>query len=145
MQPPEGSGALVGAAQEVPPLPDRGRDKLPADPNSGKEERQIDLDGRQSHNIRRVAGYGALVIAAVLYVAGLYAAYELLRNAHVAYLWHVALAILIPLFTVPTVLMIAVLRAVAAKPHSDDNMPTSMAEALGRLIEKALERLGGSK
>lgn len=109
------------------------------------ERNQLEKDGSQSHNIRRVAAYGALVLAFVLYMGGLAAIALFLglfpnRPRVDAGMWHIVVATLVALFTVPTVLIIAVLKT-SAGLKAEDSMPASFQEALGKMIEKLVDKI----
>lgn len=110
------------------------------------ERNQLEKDGAQGHNIRRVAAYGALIVAIVLYAAGLFSIAMFLgllpdlAPAATGDKWHIVVAVLAPLFTVPTVLLISALRA-AASTRQEDVAPASVQEAVGGLVTKVLEKM----
>jgi hypothetical protein len=54
---------------------------------------------------------------------------------------HIVVAILIALFTVPTVLVIAILRVTS--PAQDSELPTTAHEAIGKMVEKAVDKFLG--
>lgn len=115
---------------------------------SERERNQIEKDGSQSHRIRRWAAYGGIGFAFVLYVAGLFAIGLFLglfpgchKGADPA-MWHIVIAVLVPLFTVPTVLLIAILRTSTPSPNTE--LPASSHEALGKWIEKVVDKIGGN-
>lgn len=76
----------------------------------GEKGRKLD------HNLRSIAGYGALVLALMMYAAGLAAIgiflglVPAIAPAAKADQWHIVVAVLVALFSVPTFLVIAVLR-----------------------------------
>lgn len=112
---------------------------------SGPDERkQFEKDGSQSHNVRRVAAYGGLLVATILYGAGLYAIAVFLGvwpgSVRVtADMWHIVVATLITLFTVPTVLVIAILKVTS--PVQESELPATVHEAMGKMVEKAMDKL----
>lgn len=111
------------------------------------ERNQIEKDASQSHNIRRLAAYGGLVFVGVLYVAGLVAIaifLDLIPGQpckQQATEWHTVVAVLIPLFTVPTALVIVILK-VTSSPQSSE-LPTTAYEAMGKMIEKIVDKICG--
>lgn len=137
-----------GASQPIPPV-------VPAKSRSGlfswferDERNQLEKDGAQSHRVRRIAAYGGLIVACVLYLAGLVAiALVLGLLSHLGFervdadMWHIVVAVLVALFTVPTVLVIAILKVTS--PNQSTEMPTSVYEALGKMVEKAIDKITG--
>jgi hypothetical protein len=108
------------------------------------ERKQFEKDGSQSHNVRRVAAYGGLFVATILYAAGLYAIAIFLgvlpgSERVEADMWHVVVATLITLFTVPTVLVIAILKVTS--PSQESELPATVHEAMGKMVEKAMDKL----
>ncbi len=138
-------GATEGATQIVPTVPPIsknwkfwGREK--------DERNQLEKDGSQSHNIRRIAAYGAIIFAAALYLAGVGAIALFLglipsTTAATPEMWHIVVAVLIALFTVPTVLIVAVLRVTS--PTQSTELPTTVHEALGKMLEKIVDKVTG--
>lgn len=138
-----GAPITSGATQIVPPIT----------PPSAKwwqfglerdERKQIEKDGSQSHNVRRLAAYGGVGIAAVLYLAGLgaIALFIGLIPGHVrvdSSMWHIVVAVLVALFTVPTVLVIAILKVTS--PSHASELPTTAHEALGKMFEKFVDKI----
>lgn len=113
-------------------------------PFAEDERKQFEKDGSQSHNVRRVAAYGGLLIATILYAAGLYSIAVFLgvfpgSERVEAEMWHIVVATLITLFTVPTVLVIAILKVTS--PAQDSELPTTAHEAIGKLFEKFVEKI----
>lgn len=127
-----------------PPLPPV---QPPATPSAFAKAEQdfFQKNLQQSFNIRRLAGYGGLFFCAALYLAGLLAVAIFLglwpgippvdKDR-----WHIVVAIVVPLFTVPTVLLLAVLRTVTVKPANDE-VPASVHEALGQMLSKLFDKL----
>jgi hypothetical protein len=112
-------------------------------PFAEDERKQFEKDGSQSHNVRRWAAYGGLIVAIILYAAGLYAIAFFLGVLPGAVkvtpdMWHIVVAILIALFTVPTVLVIAILKVTS--PAQDGELPTTVHEAIGKMVEKAVDK-----
>jgi len=110
------------------------------------ERKQFEKDGSQSHNVRRVATYGGLFVAIILYTAGLFVIAVFLGlwpgSVKIASdMLHIVVAILIALFTVPTVLVIAILRVTS--PAQDSELPTTAHEAIGKMVEKAVDKFLG--
>ena len=56
-------------------------------------------------------------------------------------MWHIVVAVLVALFTVPTVLVIAILKVTS--PNQSTEMPASVYEALGKMVEKAIDKITG--
>jgi uncharacterized membrane protein len=109
------------------------------------DRNQIERDSSQSHNIRRIVAYGAMTMVLVMYVAGLFAIGYFLGLTPFAKpvsadLWHIVVAVLVALFTVPTVLAISVMRLAAARP---EEVPKTVHEWLGKVAEKGVEKLMG--
>lgn len=110
------------------------------------ERGQLEKDGSQRHNVRRLAAYGGIIFAGILYLAGLLAIAFFLgvlppHKPATADMWHIVVAVLVALFTVPTVLVIAVLRVTG--PQADEGLPVTAHEAMGKMIEKAVDKLCG--
>ena len=132
-----------GAAAEIPPVevsPQVGAAEL-------SEGLQLDHNARRlDHGMRRLAGYGALFVAAVLYLAGLGAVCVFIRIAiqepdASGKLWHIVFSTLVALFSVPTFLVFAVLRH--AKPSAstadDEMLHTAVGERVLQLVAKFLK------
>jgi hypothetical protein len=135
--------AAAGAAQIVPPVAAPSTKRWPFG-RERDERKQIEKDGSQSHNVRRLAAYGGVTFAAVLYLAGLGAIALFLGvfPAHPpidASMWHIVVAVLLALFTVPTVLLIAILKVTS--PSQTTELPKSVHEALGKMIEKVVDKV----
>lgn len=108
------------------------------------ERNQLEKDGSQSHNVRRLAAYGGVCFAGLLYFAGLLAVALFLGlvpgfGKADAAMWHIVVAVLIALFTVPTVLLIAILKVTS--PSQSSELPTSVHEAIGKMIERVVDKV----
>ena len=135
--------AQLGAATAIPDV-SAPSGRLGA--NESAELNQFDKDGVQSHGIRGVAAYGGLCFAAVLYLAGLCAVAFFLGIWPCTSMvdekaWHIVVAVLFVLFSVPTVLVIAVIKM--ASPSARSELPATVHEAMGRILEKAIDKLTG--
>ncbi len=140
------SPSSEGASQLIPPV-------VPAKSRSRwlswferDERNQLEKDGEQSHRIRRIAAYGGLGVACLLYLAGLVAIALVLGllsrfgfERVTADMWHIVVAVLVALFTVPTVLVIAILKVTS--PNQTSEVPASIHEALGKMVEKAFDKI----
>lgn len=145
---PSNSPAPSGPAQAIPPVPPAiGRSRwffwFERD-----ERNQLEKDGEQSHRVRRIAAYGGLFVASVLYLAGLVAIALVLGLLSSfgfervdADMWHIVVAVLVALFTVPTVLVIAILKVTS--PNQGGEMPASVHEAIGKMVEKVFDKVTG--
>lgn len=99
--------------------------------------------------MRRVAGYGALIFAGCFYLAGLAAAIHFsglgcaLGWPLFSGSWHISTSILVALFSVPTVLVLAIFRntAVPAKDSETDSMHAALGSKLMQILEKTIDRL----
>lgn len=108
------------------------------------ELNQFAKDSIQTHGIRRYAAYGGLVFVGVLYIAGLFAVARFLGVYPAACMvgqevWHIVAAVLFVLFSVPTVLLIAILKSTS--PSAQSSLPPTAHEAIGRMIERLIEKL----
>jgi len=127
----------------VPALP--GAETLPDVENSARERksRQLERDDIQNYKIRRLAAYGGLLLALVLYLAGLIAVASMLGffggERFAANMWHIATVVVMALFTVPTLLVLAVLRTSAKSSETKDVVIVH--EYIGRAVLKFLEKL----
>ena len=132
-----------GAAPKIPPVevpPKVGAAEL-------SEGMQLDHKARRlDHGLRRLAGYGALTTAAILYLAGLGAVCAFVRLAIQepdvsGKLWHIVVSTLVALFSVPTFLVFAVLRH--AKPPTtsadDEMLHTAVGERVVELVARFLK------
>jgi len=108
-----------------------------------QEHSQLERDSIQSYNIRRWAAYGALLLALVLYLAGLFAVASMLGfvgyGRFSADMWHIATVVVMALFTVPTLLILAVLRTSAKSSETREII--TVHEHVGRAVLKFLEKL----
>jgi len=107
---------------------------------------QIERDANQSHYIRRLAAYGALGIAFLMYLLGLYAVLHIAgllpdTTPFASNMWHIATIVVIALFSVPTVLVIAVLRTSTKSIVQDELNATSLHEWAGKSVVGAIEKL----
>lgn len=113
-----------------------------ADSMRGDEEKAFARGGQVlDRGLRRIAGYGALVIAGVLYLVGLCLAVKFSRAVPigtVAPSWHIVAATLAALFTVPTVLVLAVLRSASIK--TKDAEADSLHAAIGTKVMAVLDK-----
>lgn len=138
VQPP-----ATGVAQVVPPV------VAPATRwwqfwQERDERNQLERDGSQSHNVRRLAAYGGVAFAGLLYLCGLASIALFLGlvpgTPRVdATMWHIVVSVLVALFTVPTVLLIVILKVTSPSQTSD--LPTSVHEALGKMVEKVVDKV----
>lgn len=110
---------------------------------STDERNQLEKDGSQSHNIRRIAAYGALLLATMMYIGafvvlgvalGFIPTMVKIKELE----WHILATMLVPLFTVPTVLIVGVLKVTT---RTQDDVPQSVQEALGKMVEKVFDKL----
>ncbi len=109
------------------------------------ERNQLERDGSQSHNIRRVASYGALAVVLGMYGFGVFVIALFLGlvpcfPAVGADKWHIVVTVLAALFTVPTVLLLAVMRSTTAT-RRDEGLPQSTHEALGQAVSKIFDKI----
>jgi len=108
-----------------------------------KEHNQFERNSLQAHNIRRWASYGALGLALVLYLAGLFAIASMLgflgNDRFTADMWHIATVVVMALFTVPTLLILAVLRSLTKSSETKDII--TVHEQVGQFVLKFLEKL----
>jgi len=141
----ESTLAPTGAAQIVPPI------KAPSTKwwSTGlerDERKQIEKDGSQNHNVRRLAAYGGVAVSALLYLAGL-GSIALFLGLIPGYkivdplMWNIVVAVLVPLFTVPTVLVIAILKVTSSSQTYE--LPATAHEAIGKMIEKITDKICG--
>jgi hypothetical protein len=118
------------------------------DPDAEQEERTFAEKSEQLDlHLRRGAGYGALIAAGILYCVGVFLAIKFACTAQAqAPSWHIVIAILIALFTVPTVLALAVLRSVSlmTKDAKADSLHAIIGEKLSTLIDKLIDKLANT-
>lgn len=98
------------------------------------------------HRLRWIAGYGALMLAVLLYAAGLGAAALFLGlvapyPAVKADMWHIVVATLAALFSVPTVLLLSVLRSTTniRKDADTDTLHVAVGEKVMLLFDKLID------
>jgi hypothetical protein len=95
-------------------------------------------------HLRRAAGYGSLIAAAILYLVGVGLAtrFALVTGCQ-APSWHSVIGILIALFTVPTVLVLAVLRSSSflTKDADVDSLHAIIGTKVMALIDRFLDKL----
>lgn len=108
------------------------------------ERKQFEKDGSQSHNVRRLAAYGGVAMAAILYFAGIFAIGLFLglvpgHPPFEAEKWHIVVSVLVALFTVPTVLLIAILKVTS--PTQSGELPSTAHEAIGKMFEKIVDKM----
>lgn len=109
------------------------------------EEAAFARQGAQlDRGLRKYAGYGALSVAAVLYVTGVCLAIEFSKPSPVGIpgpSWHVVAATLAALFTVPTVLLLAVLRSTSrpAKDAEADSLHAAIGTKVMSLLDKLID------
>lgn len=126
---------------EIPPTPG---------PKEKAEQAGIEGKGRElDHSLRTWAGYGALAFACLMYAAGLLAIALFLGLFPCwprvqADMWHIVVATLVALFTVPTFLVMAVLRSSGAvrKDADADNLHAAIGEKAMKVLDKLI---GGDK
>lgn len=131
------------AQPEIPPV------EAPAQVGAAElsEADLLDQNARRlDHDLRKLAGYGALIVAAILYIAGLIAICVFVRlyiqrPEASANSWHIVVSTLVALFSVPTFLVFAVLRH--AKPSNngadDEMLHTAIGEKVVALVAKFLK------
>jgi hypothetical protein len=94
--------------------------------------------------LRRIAGYGALFLALGMYAAGLFAIglfiglWPCIAEPAEAEQWHIVVAVLIALFSVPTLLLLSVLRSTSLmrKDAEVDSLHAVLGEKVLGLMEK---------
>lgn len=131
-----------------PPEPIEIPTETPPTPGPREKAEQEGVEGksrRLDHTLRSLAGYGALGFAFLLYASGLFAIALFLGLFPCwprvqAEMWHIVVATLVALFTVPTFLVMAVLRssAVVRKDASADNLHATVGEKLFKLLDKLI-------
>ena len=131
--------------KEPPSLPPEEVGALAAvDPTRADEERSFHKAGMTlDRRLRRLAGYGGLATAGVLYLFGV-ALIALLAlcsgiRSQAALDWHIWIASLVALFTVPTVLVLAILRS--SSVITKDAQVDSLQAAVGTKVMEWLDQL----
>jgi ABC-type glycerol-3-phosphate transport system permease component len=101
-------------------------------------------------SLRRWAGRGALVLVALMYGAGFvaiatfmgaFACYGFDRATHDD--WHLVVSVIVALFSIPTVLILAVLRSTSN--FQKDATADSVHEAMGKAVMNWLNKAAGGK
>lgn len=136
-----------GIQSEIPPVEVPARSQVM---DARLEEKGAFDPGLLDHNLRRLAAYGALFAAAILFLSGLcvvfrFAALAALHPEQVGGLWHIFLTMCIALFSVPTFLLFAVLRHAKPSPAddlSDGMLHTAIGEKVMEVVEKFLLKRG---
>jgi hypothetical protein len=141
--PTEAEGGPNPLPEEVPP---------PSGPLEALEQRSFDEAAGQwlNHNLRTISGYGALVLALLMYAAGIFAIglfiglFPCLAPPVEPEMWHIVLAVLIALFSVPTLLLLSVLRStgVQSKDAEVDSLHTALGSKLIEFLEKLVSKSG---
>lgn len=120
-------------------------------PESGaleKAESTAFGDGQKlDHRLRSAAGYGALIFALALYLSGM-GAIALFLGLFPTYpaakpdMWHIVVATLVALFSVPTVLLLSVLRStgIARNSAESDSMHSAIGEKVMQLFDKLVDK-----
>lgn len=109
------------------------------------ERNQLEKDGQQSHNIRRFAAYGALLVALLMYAGGAVVVAAFLgvipgQERVKPEMWNIVVTVLAAAFTVPTVLVLAVLKSTVSK-SKEEEIPNSVHEALGKMFTNLFDKL----
>ncbi len=132
-----------GVPQEIPPV------EVPEQVGAAElsEAEALDHEARRlDHSLRMWAGYGALIVAAILYFVGLFVVCVFVNLAihrpdSSGELWHIVVSTLVALFSVPTFLVFAVLRH--AKPSNngadDEMLHTAIGGKVVALVAKFLK------
>ena len=114
-------------------------------PGSSPEVIAFEHDGKKmDRNVRRVVAYGAIATTAIMYGVGVWLAITFstaFTPGNAAQGWHIVAAILVPLFTVPTVLTLAVLRStsVATKDADADSLHAAIGTKLMAILDKLVD------
>lgn len=155
MQPPANQvGQEEQASPQIPPV------EVPAIDTAAAKEAEGDFGAKALDvSVKRVAAYGALSVALVLYGIGAVIVWKAMSGLDCAIStkvsssgsvvdwcpaqigpesWHPFVGALVALFSVPTVLVITVLRAVASskKDPGADSVYAAIGEKLVSVIEK---------
>jgi|GEM_PF-5603131 len=113
------------------------------------ERSQLERNASQSHNIKRFAAYGALAVAALLYLVGVWVVLGITgflpnRAALAGEQWHIATLAVLALFSVPTVLTLAVLRRTDSTEASEtrEALPHEwLGQKVSVLLDKLIDKL----
>ena len=126
--------------QPIPPI------EIPqARPLDAKESSWFGEGQRLDHKLRYLAGYGALGLAMLMYLFGVAAIWlfmglsPCLVPRATADMWHIVVAVLIALFSVPTFLLLAVLRSTNLLRKNDQE--DSLHGVVGEKVLGALDRM----
>lgn len=117
----------------------------PLEPDKASKKEAVDLFGAGlalDLNLRRIAGYGAIAVATILYGVGVCLAVAFSQPAPLGLSvpsWHVVAATLAALFTVPTVLVLAVLRSTSKS--TKDPEADSLHAAIGTKVMAWLDKI----
>jgi hypothetical protein len=116
----------------------------PTGPLAKKEKGQFTDAEELDHSLRKWAARGGLVGVAVFYIAGLLAVALVLGicpnyPAVSADKWHIVVSVLVALFSVPTVILLAVLRS--ASLIRKDEASDSLHEAIGQKVMSVLDKV----
>jgi hypothetical protein len=130
---------------EAPTIPPVDVSALPIDTPARAEESAFANPGAKlDHGLRRVAGVFALLFAAVFYIAGLVAALHFAGISSNLFdgSWHIVTSVLVALFSVPTVLVLAVFRGtgMAKKDSEMESLHAAVGSRLMSLVEKLLDK-----
>ena len=136
-QPIDNSGAQVDLPVEIP---------AESGPLENAEATLLEDGRRLDHRLRWFAGYGALALAVIMYLAGLGAAALFLGlylpfPAVKADMWHIVVATLAALFSVPTVLLLSVLRSttVVRKDAETDSLHAAVGEKVMQVVDRIID------
>lgn len=128
------------------PDPDTGEALAPVTKIAGKEGRAFDGNKVKTLDLRlrRFAGYGAIVLSVAFYGCGVYAVALFLGLTKRAPAvgsdhWHIVVAVLVALFSVPTFLLLSIFRSTSGRP--EDREAQSLHEAIGNKVLTFLEEL----
>lgn len=97
--------------------------------------------------LRRYAGWGALILALVFYALGIVAIALFLgifpfRPAVGSDHWHIVVAVLVALFSVPTFLLLSVFRSTSAKEQDHQSLHEAVGNRVLNLLENLTQRRG---
>jgi ABC-type amino acid transport system permease subunit len=125
--------------QELPTVED-----VLVDRGAGKEATQFAEAGKRLDlSLRKWAGRVSLTVAIISYIVGILLAvrFACMVESQLPS-WHVVIAILVALFTVPTVLVLAVLRSasLATKDADADSLHAVIGTKVMNLIERLLDK-----
>lgn len=127
-------------APVVPPVEIPVVDSPPV--SSVAEQSSIEGDSRRlDHGLRKWAAWAAIGISLVMYLVGVKVIFATLKaaGAPVPISWHLAVAALAACFTVPTILLLAVLKS--TNTATKDDRTDSLHEALGKGLVGVCEKI----